>query len=87
MFLLMQGIHPGKMAAITLFVKIIDSFDDVIFGFLIDRIKIKGSGKYLPWFRKTFWLFPLFTVLFFYDAHAAFGNRKAYLVRCFLSAL
>lgn len=65
MFLLMQGIHPGKMAAITLFVKIIDSFDDVIFGFLIDRIKIKGSGKYLPWFRKTFWLFPLFTVLFF----------------------
>ena len=70
MFLLMQGIHPGKMAAITLFVKIIDSFDDVIFGFLIDRIKIKGSGKYLPWFRKTFWLFPLFTVLFFMMPHA-----------------
>ena len=65
MFLLMQGINPAKMAGITLFVKIVDSFDDVIFGFLIDRINMKGNGKYLPWFRKTFWLFPLFTVAFF----------------------
>ena len=58
MLLLMQGINPAKMAGITLFVKIVDSFDDVIFGFLIDRINMKGNGKYLPWFRKTFWLFP-----------------------------
>lgn len=74
MFLLMQGINPAKMAGIMLAVKIIDSFDDVIFGFLVDKIKIAdlgklkkiiGEGKYLPWFKLTFWLFPLFTVLFF----------------------
>ena len=74
MFLLMQGLNPAKMAGIMLFVKIIDSLDDVIFGFLVDKLhldnleKLKnavGEGKYLPWFRLTFWLFPIFTVLFF----------------------
>ncbi len=86
MFLLMQGIHPGKMAAITLFVKIIDSFDDVIFGFLIDRIKIKGS-KIFAVVQKNLLAVSAVYGSVFYDAHAAFGNRKAYLVRCFLSAL
>ncbi len=67
MFLLMQGIDPAKMAGVTLIVKIIDSFDDVIFGHLVDKIKLKigGNGKYLPWYRATFLLFPIFTVLFF----------------------
>lgn len=74
MFLLMQGINPTKMAGIMLLVKIVDSFDDVIFGFLVDRIKITnfkklkkiaGEGKYLPWYRLTFWMFPIFTILFF----------------------
>ena len=74
MFLLMQGINPAKIAGIMLAVKIIDSFDDVIFGFLIDKLhldklsklkKIVGEGKYLPWFRLTFWMFPIFTVIFF----------------------
>ena len=74
MFLLMQGINPAKMAGVMLVVKIIDSFDDVIFGYLVDKFKlsetsklhkIAGSGKYLPWYRITFWLFPLFTIAFF----------------------
>lgn len=74
MFLLMQGINPAKMAGVMLAVKLIDSFDDVIFGFLIDKIKIAdlskirkiaGKGKYLPWYRLTFWMFPIFTILFF----------------------
>ena len=74
MFLLMQGLDPAKMAGIMLAVKIVDSLDDVIFGFLIDRLhldnlkkfkKYLGEGKYLPWFRLTFWMFPIFTILFF----------------------
>lgn len=74
MFLLMQGINPGYIAGVMLAVKIIDSFDDVIFGFLVDRIKIEridklrkfaGAGKYLPWYRLLFWVFPIFTILFF----------------------
>ena len=62
-FLLFQGINPLKVAGITAVVKVIDAFDDVIFGFIIDRIditkwnwlrKLSGEGKYLPWFRSTF---------------------------------
>ncbi len=73
-FLIFQGINLTAIAGVMLFVKIIDAFDDVIFGFLIDKIHIKdwkltkkiaGNGKYLPWYRLTFLFFPLFTILFF----------------------
>ena len=74
LFLLFQGIDLVKISAVILFVKIIDSLDDVVFGFLIDKLNIKnskligklaGEGKYLPWYRATFFLFPIFTVIFF----------------------
>ena len=48
--------------------------DDLVFGYVIDRInptqlkflsKLAGSGKYLPWYRATFSLLPLSVVLFF----------------------
>lgn len=74
LFLLFQGINLVKISAVILFVKIIDSLDDVVFGFLIDRLNIRkskllgklaGEGKYLPWYRATFFLFPIFTVIFF----------------------
>ncbi len=75
MFLIFQGIELTTAATVMLVVKIIDAFDDVIFGFLVDRIKIgrinafkkiAGEGKYLPWYRLTFVFFPIFTVLFFF---------------------
>ena len=58
LFLLFQGISLLKISAAILVVKVIDACDDVIFGFLIDRLNIKnskllgklaGEGKYLPW--------------------------------------
>lgn len=74
LFLLFQGVDLLSVSAAILVVKVIDALDDVIFGFLIDKInirnskllgKIAGEGKYLPWYRATFFLFPIFTVLFF----------------------
>ena len=74
LFLLFQGIDLIKVSGAILVVKIIDAFDDVIFGFFIDKLNIKnsrllgklaGEGKYLPWYRATFFLFPIFTVIFF----------------------
>lgn len=74
LFLVFQGIDLKLVAGVMLAVKIIDAVDDVVFGYFIDRLhieritafkKITGEGKYLPWFRLTFALFPLFTVLFF----------------------
>ena len=74
LFLMMNGINLANLAVITLVIKIIDSVDDVLFGFIVDRINLKksalfnkfvGSGKYLPWYRLTFLLFPLATVAFY----------------------
>lgn len=73
-FLLFQGIDVLAVAGVTAVIKVIDAFDDVIFGYFVDRLhitewkwakKITGDGKYLPWYRLTFWTFPLATVLFF----------------------
>ena len=66
-FLMFQGISLSAVAGAILLVKIIDSVDDVIFGFFVDRIKITewkwarklaGEGKYMPWYRLLFWTFP-----------------------------
>ncbi len=73
-FLIFQGIDLTAIAGVMLLVKIIDAFDDVIFGYFVDRLhvtewkltkKIVGDGKYLPWYRLLFLFFPLFTCLFF----------------------
>lgn len=73
-FLLFQGINLVKISVAILIVKVIDALDDVIFGFLIDKLNIRnskllgrlaGDGRYLPWYRATFFLFPIFTILFF----------------------
>lgn len=74
LFLIFQGIKMESVAAAILIVKIIDSVDDVLFGFIIDKInitewklfkKFAGKGKYMPWYRLFFWTFPVATILFF----------------------
>lgn len=73
-FLMFQGVHLASLSVAMLIVKIIDSVDDVVFGFLIDKFDIAnwkllknaaGDGKYMPWYRLFFWTFPLATILFF----------------------
>lgn len=73
-FLLFQGIAIMAVAGVTAVIKVIDAMDDMIFGYFVDRIKITewkwakrftGEGKYLPWYRLTFWSFPVATILFF----------------------
>ncbi|MBQ3030542.1 MAG: MFS transporter [Agathobacter sp.] len=74
LFLMFQGISTASVATAILIVKIIDSVDDVLFGFLVDKIKITewkflkklaGKGKYMPWYRLFFWTFPIATILFY----------------------
>ncbi len=85
LFLLFQGVDLIKISAAILIVKIIDACDDVIFGFLIDKLDIRrsklmskmaGEGKYLPWYRATFYLFPIFTVIFFLMPQSASETVK-----------
>lgn len=74
LFLMFQGISTASVATAMLIVKIIDSVDDVLFGFVVDKIKITewklfkkiaGKGKYMPWYRLFFWTFPAATILFY----------------------
>ena len=85
LFLLFQGISLIKISTAILVVKIIDACDDIVFGFLIDKLNIRnsklfgklaGDGKYLPWYRATFFLFPIFTVLFFLMPQGALEALK-----------
>ena len=73
-FLALRGVNLTLLAGVMLMLKMIDAVDDVVFGFLIDKLKITewkafgkltGEGKYLPWYRLTFFLFPLFTIVFY----------------------
>lgn len=73
-FLLFNGISLTSVAVFTLLVKIIDAFDDLLFGFLVDKLDLKknkflkklgGEGRYMPWLRCFIWVFPIAVVLFF----------------------
>jgi Na+/melibiose symporter-like transporter len=73
-FLVLQGMSLAAVGTLILVVKVIDALDDLVFGYLIDRFnptqlrfirRFAGTGKYLPWYRVTFFLLPLATVLFF----------------------
>ena len=74
LFLIFNGVDLAMVAAITLIVRIIDVADDVIFGYLVDKIdltkikfldKLRGEGRYLPWMRCFMYLFPFAILLFF----------------------
>ena len=74
LFLIFQGINMAALATAILIVKLIDAVDDVLFGFIIDKIditkwklfsRLAGKGKYMPWYRLFFWTFPVATILFF----------------------
>lgn len=74
LFLIFQGVSTASVAWAILVVKIIDSLDDVLFGFVVDKIhitewrlfrRIAGQGKYMPWYRLFFWTFPAATILFY----------------------
>ncbi len=74
LFLIFNGVDLATVAIITLIVKCIDAVDDMIFGYLVDKIDLKkskilsklgGEGRYLPWVRCFLYLFPLAIAAFF----------------------
>ena len=73
-FLIFNGVDLASVAFITLLVKVIDALDDMVFGFIVDKIDLKkiklfkklgGEGRYLPWLRCFMYLFPFMVFLFF----------------------
>ena len=85
LFLIFNGVNLAQVAAITLIVKIIDAMDDMVFGFLVDKIDLKkskllsrlgGQGRYLPWLRCFMYFFPFAIFLFFLMPSALPGGAK-----------
>lgn len=64
-YLMMNGIDLGKIAVVTLIVKIWDAVNDPMFGIIFDKIKFKNGQKCLPWLRLSVGLVPITTVLLF----------------------
>jgi len=67
-YILLSGIDIRVSAIIILIIKFIDAIDDILFGFIVDKIKFSGkgfigkllgNGSYLPWIRLVFLLLPL----------------------------
>ena len=64
-YLMMNGIDLGKIAVVTLIVKIWDAVNDPLFGIIFDKIKFKNGQKCLKWLRLPAGLIPITTVLLF----------------------
>lgn len=64
-YLMMNGINLGKIAVVTLIVKIWDAVNDPMFGIIFDKIKFKNKQKCMPWIRISVGLVPITTVLLF----------------------
>ena len=67
-YLLLSGIRPEVSAVLLLVMKIIDGFDDLLFGWAIDRFrpeknprlqKIVGEGRFLPWYKLIWPIMPI----------------------------
>ncbi len=74
-YLLMTGIDVGITAVILFIIKGIDAVDDLLFGWLVDRIhperneklkKLVGNGRYLPWLRLFFAVMPVAVILLYH---------------------
>jgi Na+/melibiose symporter-like transporter len=87
-FILLSGINLGAAAVVLLVIRVVDAVDDVIFGYLVDRIKLSrrgpfkflGQGKYIPWMKLLFFFLPLTGMLIF---QMPFGQSQAFKIAWF----
>ncbi|MDR0846284.1 MAG: glycoside-pentoside-hexuronide (GPH):cation symporter [Lactobacillales bacterium] len=59
------GIPVAAVTVITLVVKVADAIIDAIFGGVVDKVKWKSGGKFLPWLRISLLAIPITTILLF----------------------
>lgn len=73
-FLMMSGMDMGTVAVVLLIVKCLDAFDDLVIGFIVDKInphnhpklkKIVGKGQYMPWMRLCTFTLPVSGILLY----------------------
>ena len=50
-YLLLCGLDAAATAGVLIAVKVWDAVNDIIFGTLIDKVRFKKGGKFIPWLR------------------------------------
>jgi glycoside/pentoside/hexuronide:cation symporter, GPH family len=58
------GISAFAIFVILLLIKCVDAIDDTLFGFIIEKVHLKG-GKYYPWLKISVMGIPITTILLF----------------------
>lgn len=74
-YLLMIGIPPAISAAVVLVLRVWDAANDLLFGYLVDRVRLNGGknpvlrwlfrGRYLPWYRIAAFILPIAMIVTF----------------------
>jgi len=74
-YLLMIGVTPAISAVVLLVLKAWDAVNDVLFGYIIDKVRFKPgrsrllgwlfSGRYLPWYRIAAIILPFSSIITF----------------------
>ncbi len=64
-YLLLSGMDAVAVAGVLLLVKVWDAVNDCVFGGLIDKIKFKSGGKFMPWLRMSLPVILVATILLF----------------------
>lgn len=75
-YLVLSGIQVGKIALAMITIKVWDAVNDIIFGFIFDRIKFKSGQRSLPWLKLTLFFIPIATFIVFATPQSLSTNGK-----------
>ncbi len=64
-YLLLCGLDATATAGVLIAVKVWDGVNDIIFGTLIDKVKFKKGGKFVPWLRMSLPVILIATLFLF----------------------
>ncbi|MCL2756672.1 MAG: MFS transporter [Coriobacteriia bacterium] len=64
-YLLLCGMNAAATAGILIAVKVWDAVNDILFGTLIDKLRFKKGGRFIPWLRISLPFILLTTLLLF----------------------
>jgi len=79
-FLLNHGISEGVAALLLIAPQIWDVLNDLAFGMIVDKAKLKG-GKFLPWLKISWILIPVTTIFIFCMPEALpLGGKYAWVI-------
>ncbi len=65
-YLLMCGLNAAATAGVLILVKIWDAVNDCLFGGMMDQLKFKKGGRFVPWLRISFPAIFITTLLLFF---------------------